>query len=318
MLATLASTAPVYLLIALGFIAVRLDVFTAVELRVMGRFVLLMALPALLFQALAKSPRPSGPEGMYLLAYAGGSLLSFGLVRAWAHHARAQTPASAALSGVGAAVSNSGIIGYPIVAQWLGPTAGLGLALCMLVENLLMIPLAMAMADRDAAKGPWTQTLGHTVRGWAKHPMIIAIVLGFAAAMSGLTLPGPAARAIQILAGATSPVALFVIGGSLCGVQLQGQRLDIAGVALAKLLVHPACVLLAMALLPGISADMRATGVLFAAMPMLSIYPLLSMKHQLEGRAAAILLVATLLAFLSIAVWMWGLPQLWPVHPATA
>lgn len=315
MLATLASTAPVYLLIALGFVAVRLDVFTAVELRVMGRFVILLALPALLFQALTKSPRPAGPEGMYLLAYATGSLLSFTLVRAWARQARGQAPAAAALSGVGAAVSNSGLIGYPIVAQWLGPTAGLGLALCMLVENLLMIPLAMAMADQGTAKGPWPRVLARTVTGWARHPMIIAIVLGFGVAMSGLDMPATASRAIQLLAAAASPVALFVIGGSLRGVQLDGQRLDISGVALAKLLLHPACVLLAMVLLPAMSPELRTTGVLFSAMPMLSIYPLIAMKHGLESRSAAILLVSTLLAFLTIAGWMWGLQQLWQVRP---
>jgi predicted permease len=115
---------------------------------------------------------------------------------------------------------------------------------------------------------------------------------------------------VQILAAAASPVALFVIGGSLLGVQLQGQRQDIAGVALAKLLLHPACVLLALWLMPSVPVPLRLAGVLFAAMPMLSIYPLVAMKHGQEGRSAAILLVATIAAFVTISGWMWGLQQL--------
>lgn len=310
MLATLALTGPVYLLISVGYAAVRLGVFSQMELRVLGRFVIQLALPALLFKSLLQSPRPDGPEGLYLLAYAAGSLASLALVRAWARHVRGQAPAAAALSGLGAAASNSGLIGYPIVAQWLGPTAGLGLALCMLVENLLVIPLGLALADRSQQNLSWRRALAEAAATWARHPMIIAIVLGFGCAMAGLTLPDWLARAVQILAAAASPVALFVIGGSLLGVRLQGQRQDIAGVALAKLLLHPGCVLLALWLLPPLPASLRAAGVLFAAMPMLSIYPLVAMKHGQEGRSAAILLCATIAAFLTISAWMWALQQL--------
>lgn len=315
MIDTLASTAPVYLLIAAGFLAVRLDVFTVVELRSLGRFVILVALPALLFQSLSQSPRPEGPEALYLLAYAAGSLACFAAVHAWARHGRGQAQAGAALSGVGAAVSNSGLIGYPIVAQWLGPTAGLALALCMLVENLLIIPLALAMADQGTHRLSWPQLVARTILGWARHPMILAIALGFAFALTGMQVPTPVGHTLSLLAAAASPTALFVIGGSLRGVQIDGQHQDIAGVALAKLLLHPACVLLAMLLLPAVPPALRAAGVLFAAMPMLSIYPVLAMKHSLESRSAVILLVATLLAFVTLSAWMWGLQQLWHMHP---
>lgn len=310
MLATLALTGPVYLLIAVGYAAVRLGAFSLVELRVLGRFVIQLALPALLFKSLAQSPRPGGVEGLYLLAYGGGSVASLFLVRSWARRWRGQSPAAASLSGLGAAASNSGLLGYPIVAQWLGPTAGLGLALGMLVENMLVIPLGLALADRGSEQLSWRQALAQAVATWARHPMIIAIVLGFGCAMSGITLPDWGARAVQILAAAASPVALFVIGGSLLGVRLEGQRQDIAGVALAKLLLHPACVLLALWLLPPLPVPLRMAAVLFAAMPMLSIYPLVAMKHGLEGRSAAILLVATVTAFVTISGWMWGLQQL--------
>ena len=80
--------------------------------------------------------------------------------------------------------------------------------------------------------------------------------------------------------------------------------------ALAKLLLHPACVLLALWLMPSVPVPLRLAGVLFAAMPMLSIYPLVAMKHGQEGRSAAILLVATIAAFVTISGWMWGLQQL--------
>ena len=57
----------------------------------------------------------------------------------------------AAFLGMGGCSSNSAYVGYPLAAQVLGPVAAVGLALCMLVENLLVIPLGLAMAE---AGGP--------------------------------------------------------------------------------------------------------------------------------------------------------------------
>lgn len=53
MLDILAVTGPVYLAIALGFGATHWGLFDKAELRVLGKFVLQVALPALLFNAMA-------------------------------------------------------------------------------------------------------------------------------------------------------------------------------------------------------------------------------------------------------------------------
>ena len=53
----------------------------------------------------------------------------------------------------------------------------------------------------------------------------------------------------------------------------------------------------------------------FAAMPMLSIYPILAQPHGEEAFCAAALLLATLLSFLSISLWLWVATAVlgWPV-----
>ena len=55
-------------------------------------------------------------------------------------------------------------------------------------------------------------------------------------------LPAFATTAIGLDASAAIPVALFVIGGSLVGLQLDGQRTDIAAVVIGKLVLHPVTV----------------------------------------------------------------------------
>lgn len=56
MLNIFANTIPIYLIIGIGFIAVRCDLFTTSELRAPGTFVVTFAMPALLFTALSLRP----------------------------------------------------------------------------------------------------------------------------------------------------------------------------------------------------------------------------------------------------------------------
>ena len=59
-------------------------------------------------------------------------------------------------------------------------------------------------------------------------------------------LPALATAAIGLVASAASPVSLFAIGGSLVGLQLDGQRTDIAAVVIGKLILHPLAVFAAL------------------------------------------------------------------------
>jgi predicted permease len=105
-------------------------------------------------------------------------------------------------------------------------------------------------------------------------------------------------------------VALFVIGGSLVGLKLAGVRRDLAWVAMGKLILHPLAVFTLLWLLPPIAPELRIAAVLFAAMPMLSIYPVVAQKYGLEGFTAAALLVTTIASFFSISALLWAMQHL--------
>ena len=117
--------------------------------------------------------------------------------------------------------------------------------------------------------------------------MIIGMGAGIIFSALDVHLPAFATTAIGLVASAASPVALFVIGGSLVGLRLDGQRTDIATVVIGKLILHPLAVFTALWLLPATEATLSAAAVLFADMPMLSIYPVLSQKYRLVGFGAA-------------------------------
>ena len=67
-----------------------------------------------------------------------------------------------------------------------------------------------------------------------------------------------------------------------------------------KLVVHPLAVFAALMAMPGLDPVLIAGGVIFASVPMMSIYPLLGARFGLAGLSAAALLSATVLSCLSI------------------
>ena len=99
-------TAPIFLLIALGFVAVRADWIPREGALAMGRYVLRFALPALVFNALAKRPLGEMLVPQFLVVYVGGSLLTFTVGMAVSTVLRRTRPLGNAFFGMGVSMSN--------------------------------------------------------------------------------------------------------------------------------------------------------------------------------------------------------------------
>ncbi|MEO8487456.1 MAG: AEC family transporter [Betaproteobacteria bacterium] len=306
MLDVLAITGPIYLIIAIGYAASRRRIFAADELRVLGRFVLAFALPALLFNALAQREVRDILDGGYVAAYAGGALVIVLGAYAWQRFVRGRDAPTSAFVGMGMGFPNLAFVGYPIVLQFLGPPAAVALGLSLLVDNLLVLPLVLALAESGAGGGRrWHRVLAHSLGRVAFNPIVLAIVAGFAVAFAGVRLPQPITRSIDLFAQASTAVALFVIGGTLVGLEVRSLARDVIAIALGKLVAHPLAVAGILALLPRVDPTLRIACIAFAAMPMVSVYPILAQRYRLEGLCAAALLVTTVASFVTINVALW-------------
>ena len=302
MLAVLSITAPIFILIGLGFFSARIALVNRDQVRGMGTFVIYFALPSLVFKALAERSLSEVLNGPYLAAYAMASLSLFGIGLLLARRWRGLDLSSSAILAMGMAVPNSGFVGYPIAVMVIGPTAALAMALGMLVENLLMIPLALAIAEAGRQGGQGWTVVRETALRLLRNPLIIAIVLGLGMSLLELRLPVVPARVIEMLAAASAPVALFVIGATLNGMKAGGMAADLAQTSIGKLILHPLLMFAALSLVPGVDPMLMVAGVLFASAPMLSVFPILGQRFGLEERCAAALVGCTVLAFFSISV----------------
>ena len=313
----LAITGPIYLAMALGFVCTRKGLFSKADLSVMGKFTLQLALPALLFNALSQRAIGEILNLSYLSAYALASMavLLGGLW--WARKVRGHSLSYSSMMAMGMSCPNSGFVGYPVMLLTLGPVAAVALALNMIVENFLLLPLLLAIAGSErngrlSGLATWALAVRQALAGLARNPMIWGIGAGFVFAWFGWSLPAPVARTVNLFAAATGALSLFVIGGTLVGLQTGGLRGTVLTIALGKLLVHPlAMAAVLMWWVPVSDPALRQAALLTAAMPMLGIYPLLNQRHGHGDVSAAALLLTTLLAFVTLSLWLVLLQQGW-------
>ena len=179
----------------------------------------------------------------------------------------------------------------------------------MVVENLLLIPLLLAVADSDgAARGQWRKAVLQTLIGLVKNPMIIGIVAGFGVAWSGVHIPTPFTRTVTLFAQASGALSLFVIGGSLVDLKVQGLKGPVVQITLGKLLLHPLVMLVTLWwMVPVDDPALRAAALITAALPMMGIYTILSQRHGHEATSAAALLVTTVASFFTLSGLLWVL-----------
>ncbi|QEM82944.1 AEC family transporter [Halomonas binhaiensis] len=308
MLDIVAITAPIFLIIGAGYLAMASRLLNREQIQGIGTFVLYFALPALVIRALTQNPLSDVIQPSYLLAYGLGSLLVFSLALVVSLTLRRKSLSESALLSLGMSASNSGFIGYPLAATVLGASpAAIFLALNMVVENLLIIPAALILAEAGRQSGASILTVARkTCVRLVRNPILIGLAVGLALATSEISLPGPLVQVIDMLANASGPAALFVIGGTLYGLKVGGMVNDVGQIVIGKLLLHPLAVLLLFMLQPPVDPVWIAGALLFACSPMISVYPLLGRRYGMAEVGAAALMVGTLSAFftLSAAIWL--------------
>ncbi len=309
MIDILAITAPIYLVVLTGFLMTRFGPFGKVEMRTFGKFVVNLALPALLFKALSERQFAEIINVSYLLAYAVGSLLVMGTGYFWSRRIARLSPLTSTFYAMGMTCSNSGFVGYPILLLALPSVAGVALALNMIVENLLVIPVLLIMAERGGGGSAWA-TLRKLMRRLAANPLILGMLAGLAVSLLELRLPKVIVQTVGMFAAASGALSLFVIGGTLVGLPVGGMGRQVAPIVVGKLIVHPLCVLLAIMLvsalgLAPIDPTLRTAALLMAALPMMGIYATLAQQYGQEDFCAVAQLLTTLTSFLTLSSLLW-------------
>lgn len=314
-------TGPIYLTIAAGYVSVRLGVFSQGDSRVFGSFAVNFALPAMIFNSLAERRLDEVLSASYLVGYLLGSLsvavLSYLYATRWRHRGLADS----ACYAMGSASSNSAFIGFPILLLTVPAVAGAALALNAVVENLMFMPIFLFLAERGRdPDGAGYRAMAGALGRLLSRPLIVALLAGVVVSAFGLQLPSVVARTVTLFAQASSVLSLFFVGTILASVHLRRTIREVGILTVAKLVLHPAAVWLAIGLCAAVGLGhldpaLRLAAVVMASMPVMTMYPILAQRYDHEQTAAAALLVTTACSFLTINLLLWLLGRfVLPAH----
>jgi malonate transporter and related proteins len=316
MQAILAVTVPFFALVLCGWLAARARVLPEAAIPGLNAFVLFFALPCMLFRFGAATPLGELLNPTLLVVYGIAGLMIVALTIAVTIGPRVHLK-DAAFGALVAAFPNTGFMGMPLMTALLGAAAAGPMMVTLLVDMFITSSVCLALAQLHGnAHLPLGARLRAALRGPIGNPQPWAIALGALSSVTGLALPAPMARMVELLAGAATPVALFTIGAVLWRAGQHAHTRTAAAqfvpVALIKLLVHPALVFAlgwaAMTAGAPLSAFNLMVLTLAAALPSASNVSLLAERHGADtGRVARIIMSSTVLAFASFSALAWWL-----------
>ena len=229
----------------------------------LNKFVMFVALPALGFQLLANAPL-----GEFNLAMLGGyfvtELLMYATGFLIARHIFKSDVMEAALLGLAIALTNHILFVLPIAITLFGEAAVTSIVAIISMDGMLIFSGSLILMDVLATKDA---SLGHTITKIARNPPLVAMALGLAIGLLGLTVPTGIDVFMGFLGGTASPVLLFALGIILSQKASVSRPMLPVVITGVKLVVHPA---LAWAIFAGalnLAPEIRNPAMMVAAAP---------------------------------------------------
>lgn len=297
MLAALVVLAPVFGLLAVGWAAARFRIVDEAGTRGLVKVVGTLAVPALLFRALAHETGGGGLPTIAIVYFVACALLLL-IAHVYARRVLGLGLSEAGVFGMGAVYSNSSLIGVPVVHALFGDRGVVEITEIIAVHSLILIPAATLLVA--AGVGGERVRLRPTLIAAFGNPMTLALIAGFAVRMSGLALPGPVDQVIAALATAASPLALVALGALVYRLEWPEAAGPPLAAAALKLVVHPVLVF-ALAWAADLPREAVAVATITAALPPgVNVYVMASQFGRYAEEAACAFAVATTASLFTI------------------
>ncbi len=293
--------APVFALVALGFILRKIGFPQPGFWPVAEKLTYFVLFPALLFESLANARIEPAVAGPMAAALAGGVL-------AMATLALVMRPVFG-LSGPGFTSLFQGAIRpntYVGIAVALGVWGESGVALCAIgiaaVVPLVNVLCVAVLARLGAGQAPGAVPFIKAVIG---NPLILACAGGGLANALGLTLPMVMSETLSLMGKGALLLGLMAVGAMLELDRLKGDITALGVISLAKLAAIPGLTALGAVAL-GVDGEAFGVAVVYAGLPVsASSYVLASQMGGDKALMAGAVTATTLLAVFSLPVILW-------------
>lgn len=297
---------PFFGLIFLGFFVARINRQPLEALGWMNIFIVYVALPALFFQILSKTPVAELTQWAFII---GCTMSTFGIFLAMflIAYVRTRKIDESTIQGLAAAYGNIGYMGPALAILAFGTPAAVPVALIFCFDNTLhfvMAPLMMALSGNDK-RSSRDLAIG-VVRKIFGHPFIIATLFGVGAAITGLQPPVAIERMIDLLAKAAAPCALFAMGATLALRPIKRVPKELYLIVPLKLLIQPLLIFGVLSVAGNFPPVWISTAMLMAALPTATNVFVIAQQYGVwVERASSSVLATTLFSILTLTLWLY-------------
>lgn len=302
MLTILSIALPVFALIVIGFIVGRGGFLGKDATGALNMFVVYLALPAVLLQAMTQiRPADLASPGV-VAAFCAGIALPFGLAMLMARRDRASL-GNASLQALSATFCNTGYMGIPLCRMAFGDQSLVPAVITLVITTCPQFALAIVLVEMDRPGQPRLRILRRVGMALARNPLLIAPAAGLVLSACGVRLPVVADRFLTILGGAATPCALVATGMMLAETTERFRPFVVTRLVLLKLVAQPLIAAIVAYRLVSLPPAWAGTAVLMSALPTGSTAFLLAKLYGREVAATSgTVLVSTIFSFATLSL----------------
>ena len=295
---------PIFAIALLGYIVAYKGIFGIRDIEGISRYVFNIAIPVMLFEAMAGLDFPENIDFAFLLSYYLIAVTMFalgiGLSKIWFNYSAPEQ----SVFGMGTCYSNAVLIGLPLISTGLGEAALLPTFMLIAVHSAIIFFLVTLFAERNDGISQSPLAIGkQTLVSLVKNPIIIGLVAGLLTNVLAIPVPRVIASTVDIIGRSALPSALFVVGASLSVYKLAGQLRVAWTIVGLKMLVQPLLVWLLAFVVFQIDPLWGAVAVMMAAMPVgINVYMFAKKYQACLAPVSSAIVISTTLAFFTQSI----------------
>ncbi|MDA1155543.1 MAG: AEC family transporter, partial [Proteobacteria bacterium] len=234
---------PVFVVIGFGYLAVWKGYFSDAGVDGLMKFSQNFAIPCLLFRAISTLDLQRNFDLLLLGSFYAGAFMGFLAGLLGARYIFGRDWEDSVAIGFCCLFSNSLLLGLPITERAYGAMALESNYAIIAIHSPFCYGIGITAMEIARNRGTALTALpAKVLRAMFQNALIIGIALGFVVNLSGVPAPAVLTDALDLIARAALPAALFGLGGVLYRYRPEGDMRTIIYVVAVSLVVHPAVV----------------------------------------------------------------------------
>ncbi|WP_172398379.1 AEC family transporter [Gilliamella apicola] len=290
------STLPLFILILLGFLAVKLGRWQKTVTDSLTKFTFYIAFPIMLFQIMSHFSEQSEIDIKLLLVFFGGSFIVFAFGCLIASKIFKLNGSQSTLFAMGGIYTNTVFVGIPIIKMLLGDKAIPIVAIIVIFNALILWTLATVSIEFVQMGKLSGRSFIKALKNVSKNPIIIGIFTGIAVNYIGLPIPNFINQSTKMVSDMTAPLSLIVLGMGLAEYKIRDQFLITGSICILKLAILPIVTYIVGKLLGLPTLELQVVVLLSSVSIAINCYMMARQFEVLQGPIASSLLISTALS----------------------